>query len=54
MKEAIKETIEEERIESFLRSIPPVSEDEMDDIKKIYGKPANAREVVHSEKIEGG
>ena len=39
IKVAIKEVIEEERIENFLNLIPAVSEEEMENIKKTYGKP---------------
>jgi len=52
VKEAIKEVIEEERMESLLKSIPPVSKEEMKDINKTYGKPAKKKEAVYSEEIE--
>jgi len=52
IKEAIKEVVEEERIESFLKSIPPVSKQEMEEINKLYGKPAKKEEPTYSEEIE--
>ena len=40
IKEAIREVIEEQKIDFFLNSLPPVSNDEMNDIKKLYKKSA--------------
>ena len=51
VKEAIKEFIEEEKIENFLKAILPVSKQEMEDINKLYGKPKGKKEVVYSEEI---
>jgi len=45
IKEAVREVIEEERMESLLKSIPPVSKQEMEDINKMYGKPAGRKET---------
>lgn len=36
VKEAIREVVEEERMESFLKSIPPLSEREGKDSQKIW------------------
>jgi len=52
VKEAIKEVIEEERIGSFLKSISPVSKEEMKDINKLYGKPSMEKLVSFSEEME--
>lgn len=52
IKEAIKETIEEERMDSLLKSVPPVSKEEMEDITKMYGKPTEKKKTTYSEEIE--
>jgi len=52
VKEAIKEIIEEEKMESFLKNIPFVSKEEMEDISKLYGKPAKERVVALEEELE--
>ena len=52
IKEAIKETIEEERIDSLLKSVSPVSKEEMEDITKMYGKPTEKKKTAYSEEIE--
>jgi len=52
IKEAIKEVIEEEKIENFLNLIPTVSDREMEDIKKTYGKPTKRKKAAYSEEIE--
>jgi len=50
--EAVKEAVEEERMENFLRSIPLVSKQEMEDISKSHGKPAKKKEPAYGEEIE--
>jgi hypothetical protein len=52
IKEAVREVLHEERLEFFLKSIPSVSKEEMNDIEKLYGKPPADRKVVYSESIE--
>ena len=52
IKEAIREIIEEEKIESFLSLIPPVSDQEMEEINKTYGSPEGKKKVAYSEEIE--
>jgi len=52
IKEAIKEAIEEGRMDSLLKSIPSVSKEEMEDINKMYGKPAEKRKTAYSKEIE--
>jgi 20S proteasome alpha/beta subunit len=52
VKEAIKEVIEEEKMEAFLKSISVISNEEMEDINKLYGKPSKKKLVAFSEEIE--
>ncbi len=52
IKKAVREVLQEETINFFLRSIPPVSKEEMEDIEKLYGKPKADKEAVDSETIE--
>jgi len=52
IKTAIKEVIEEERIENFLNLIPAVSEEEMENIEKTYGKPNKEKKIAYTEEID--
>jgi len=52
IKKAVREVLQEERFEFFLKGIPFVSEEEMKDIKNLYGKPSSKKEAVYSETIE--
>ena len=52
IKEAIKEIVEEERMENFLKSIPSVSKQEMEEINKLHGKPAKKKEPAYSEEMD--
>ena len=52
VKKAIKEVLEEERINIILASLPYVSEEEMKDIMKTYGKPPAKKEKAYTEEIE--
>lgn len=52
VKKAVKEAIQDEMIEIFLKSLPSVSEREMNDIDKLYDKPSNEKEIAFSEVIE--
>lgn len=52
IKEAIREALHEEKLEFFLKSISPVSKEEMEDIEKLYGKPSEKKEVNYEETIE--
>jgi hypothetical protein len=52
IKEAVREVFQEEVINIFLKSIPSVSQEEMQDIKKLYGKPSTGKEIAYSESIE--
>ena len=52
IKEAVKEVLHEEAMDFFLKGIPDVSNEEMEDIKTFYGKPSEKKEIAHSETIE--
>ncbi|MDY6862059.1 MAG: hypothetical protein SV062_03615 [Thermodesulfobacteriota bacterium] len=52
IKEAVREVLNEETLELFLKSVPVVSKEEMEDIKKLYGKPSADKEAAYSETIE--
>jgi len=52
VKEAIKEIIEEEKMESFLKNIALASKEEMEDISKLYGKPAKEKIAALEEEME--
>jgi hypothetical protein len=52
IKEAVREVFQEEVINIFLKSIPSVSQEEMQDIKKLYGKPSTRKEIAYSESVE--
>lgn len=52
IKKAVREVLHEETLELFLKSIPTVSKEEMEDIKKLYGKPSADKEVAYSETVE--
>ena len=52
LKKIIKEAVEEERMENFLKSIPLVSKQEMEDISKLYGKPVKKKEPAYGEEME--
>jgi hypothetical protein len=52
IKRAVKEVLQEESLEFFLKNIPMVSDEEMQDIEKLYGKPSSDKEVAYTEIIE--
>jgi hypothetical protein len=52
IKEAVREVLQEESLEFFLKNIPSVSKEEMEDIKNLYGKPSAEKEIAYSETIE--
>lgn len=52
IKKAVKEAIHEETADIFLKSISPISTEEMKDINKFYGKPPKNKEVAYSEFME--
>ena len=52
VKKAMREAIQEEKIDIFLKGLPSVSEREMKDIEKLHGEPSKKKEVAFSETIE--
>ncbi len=52
IKEAVREVLHEEKLEFFLKNISPISKEEMEDIEKLYDKPAVEKEVAYEEIIE--
>jgi 2-phospho-L-lactate guanylyltransferase (CobY/MobA/RfbA family) len=52
IKKAVREVLEEETLEFFLKNIPLISKEEMEDIEKLYGKPSAGKEAAYSETIE--
>lgn len=53
VKQAIREVIKEERIESFLNNIPRVSSEEMADIEQTLGTtPSKKLEIASSETFD--
>jgi len=52
IKKAVREVLHEETLELFLKNIPVVSKEEMEDIEKLYGKPSPDKEVAYSETVE--
>jgi hypothetical protein len=52
IKKAVREVLHEESLEFFMKNVPLVSKEEMEDIENLYGKPSPNKEVVFSETIE--
>lgn len=52
IKQAVKEVLEEEKINFFFKNLPSVSSEEMEDIKSLYGKPSIDKDIASSETIE--
>ena len=52
IKKAVREVLEEETFDFFLKKIPSISMEEMEDIEKLYGKPSGDKEVSYSESVE--
>ncbi len=53
IKKAVKDVIREERIDFILNSAPFVSEEEMEDIEKLYGKkPPKKIDIARREIID--
>lgn len=52
IKKAVREVLQEETLELFLKSVPAMSKEEMEDIEKLYGKPLTEKETAYSETIE--
>jgi hypothetical protein len=52
IKKAVREVLREESLEIVLKSIPVVSDEEMQDIEKLYGQPSSYKEIAYTEIIE--
>lgn len=52
IKKAVREVLHEESSELFMKNVPLVSKEEMEDIGNLYGKPSPNKEVAFSETIE--
>ena len=52
IKEAVREVLQEEAFRFFVESLPTVSEEEMEDIERRYGKPGSSRDIAYSETLE--
>jgi len=52
IKEAVREVLQEEAFRFFVGSLPAVSEEEMEDIERRYGKPNSSRDIAYSETLE--
>lgn len=52
IKKAVREVLEEETLEFFLKNIASISKEEMEDIEKLYGKPSTEKEAAYSETLE--
>ena len=52
VKEAVKIALHEEKISLYLESVPPVSQEEMDEIERIHGAPSKDRDVSSREVID--
>jgi len=52
IKQAVKEVLEEEKIDFFFKNLPSISSKEMEDINSTYGSPSQDKDIVFSETIE--
>jgi len=52
IKKAVREVLQEEKLDFFLKNILSVSKEEMEDINKLYGRPSKDKEPAYSEIIE--
>lgn len=52
MKSAVKDVLREERADFFLRSIPDVSDREMEDIISLYGEAPKPKSVARTETLD--
>ncbi|MFH0975084.1 MAG: hypothetical protein V1874_04790 [Spirochaetota bacterium] len=53
IKQAVKDVIREERIDFILQNVPFVSDEEMEDVKKLYGKkPPKKIDIARREIID--
>jgi len=52
IKEAVREVLQEEAFRFFVENLQPVSEEEMQDIERRYGKPGEINDIAYSETLE--
>jgi hypothetical protein len=52
IKKAVRDVLREESLEIVLKSIPVVSDEEMEDIEKLYGNPSSDKEIAYTEIIK--
>lgn len=52
IKEAVREVITEEKFDIFLKNLPDVSDNEMNDIEDLYGNPKENKDIANREKIK--
>ena len=52
IKDAVREVIQEKELHHILKSIPEVSDEEMQEITKKYGSPEKYHDVARSETID--
>ena len=48
----MKEVLQEESLEIFLKNMPMVSEEEMQDIENLQGKSSLDKKIAYTEMIE--
>ena len=52
IKEAVRDVLKEEQFSFLLKNVPLVSKEEMEDIKRVHGKPLRSRQSVFSETLD--
>lgn len=52
IKSAVKDVLHEEKMNFLVHSIPPVSEDEMQDIIALHGEAPGPKEVARREVLD--
>jgi hypothetical protein len=52
IKDAVREVIQEKELDQILKTIPEVSDEEMQEITEKYGSPDKYRDVARSETVD--
>ena len=52
IKDAVREVIQEKELHHILKSIPEVSDEEMQEITEKYGSPEKYRDIARSDTID--
>lgn len=52
VKKAVKDVIQEERLDLILKDIPYISDEEQQDIEERYGKKPSKRKAVRRETLD--